>query len=144
MKQKSPDAFKDFVKKRMQEFEFRRLMKIKQSHSKLDNLNYTKLEMQQYLKMENLKTEEAQTLFKYRVWMANFGEHFRGKAESVPCPLCGLHLDNQTMAFSNCQVISDNVEKKGSYETIFNKDVPAEVVETLKNIDKFRTSVLNK
>ena len=35
-------------------------------------------------------------------------------------------------------------KKKGSFETIFNKDVLAEVVETLTNIDKFRTSVLNK
>ena len=39
---KSQNVFKKFVKVKAAEYEFRRLMNIKQKHSKMDNLNYSK------------------------------------------------------------------------------------------------------
>ena len=60
-------------------------MNMKQLHSKLSDLNYTKLETQNYFKTFN-KTE-AQTLFMYRVRMANYGENFRGLRNTTLCPL---------------------------------------------------------
>ena len=44
-------AFKNRVRKQAYEYEFNQLMKIKQEHTKLDDLSYSKLEMQNYLKL---------------------------------------------------------------------------------------------
>ena len=41
-------------------------MKKKQTHSKLDSLQYSRLEMQNYLKLEKLLKNEAQILYGYR------------------------------------------------------------------------------
>ena len=79
---------------------FSRLMLLMQTHSKMSDLNYSKLEIPEYLKLEQINTintQGAQTLFKYRVRMANFSENFRGKNGPSACPLCGNHLDNQKM-----------------------------------------------
>ena len=51
-------AFKNRVRKQAYEYEFNQLMKIKQEHTKLDDLTYSKLEMQNYLKLENFKQLE--------------------------------------------------------------------------------------
>ena len=112
-------------------------MNIKQTHSKLNNLCYTKLELQNYLKLEILNATEAQTLFRYRVRMANYGENFRGKANEILCPLCYTHLDSQKMCFENCPVLRQNIKLSGSYHQIFNTAVPCEVIQTLSLIDKF-------
>ena len=65
VKAKSAESFKNLVKRKANEYEFRRLMSLKQSHTKLDNLCYTKLEMQEYLKLEKIDKVGAQTLFRY-------------------------------------------------------------------------------
>ena len=113
-------------------------MEAKTGHSKMDNLSYIKLELQKYLRLENLYDSGARTLFRYRTRMANFGENFCEGNCAVNCPLCGLHLDNQEMAFNNCPVIKANVNIRGQYEDLFKKNVSSELVKTLENISKFR------
>ena len=95
IKQKSKKSFKKYVKIKALEFEFERLMIKKQTHSKMKDLNYTKLEMQTYLKLNNTNTEGARTLFKYRTRMAQYGENFRGNTGPVNCPLCGIQMDSR-------------------------------------------------
>ena len=138
LRERSINSFKKLVKVKAFEYEFSRLMKAKNGHSKMDNLSYSKLEMQKYLRLENLYASGARTLFRYRTRMANFGENFREGSAAVNCPLCGLHLDNQEMAFYNCPVIKANVKIRGQYEDIFKKNVSTELVNTLDNISKFR------
>ena len=70
--------------------------------------------------------------------MAKFGENFRGKNESILCPLCSKHIDNQKMSFENCQVLKENIRISGNYDQIFNPSVPQELVNILVQIDKFR------
>ena len=94
----------------------------KQSHSKMKDLNYSKLEMQKYFKLENMNTEGARTLFKYRTRMAQYGENYRGNTGPVNCPLCGVHLDSQFMAVNNCQVVKNNIIVEGKYSDIFPKN----------------------
>ena len=77
-------------------------------------------------------------MFKYRVRMAKYGENFRGSYGPVACPLCGLHLDNQKMAFENCPVIKANIQIVGSYSDIFSSCVNPELVKTLEKIEIFR------
>ena len=136
--EKSQNCFKNHGKVKAAEYEYRRLITIKQTHSKMDNLKYSKLQMQGYLKLKNSDTKGAKILFKYRTRMARYGENYRMNGTPVLCPLCGLHLDNQVMAFNNCPEIKANVDIKGTYEDIFKPSPPAEVIKSLENIDQFR------
>ena len=71
IKRKSEASFKNYVKLKAYEYEFNQLMNIKWAHSIQDNLCYSRLEMQNYSKLGNLNNYQAQTLFRYRVRMAN-------------------------------------------------------------------------
>ena len=125
------------------EYEFASLMKVKQRHSKMDNLNYSKLDMQQYLKLENIDKNSAQTLFRFRVRMAKFGENFRKHSVPVVCPLCELHLDNQVMGFENCQVVRNSIKIDGNYPDIFKTNIPSGLVKTLVDIEDLREKLTN-
>ena len=139
MKEKSVWSFKKLVKKKAQEYEYNQLMNMKQSHSKLSDLNYTKLETQNYLKILN-KTE-AQTLFMYRVRMANYGENFRGPKNTTLCPLCKIHLDSQKMGFENCTVLRRNITISGRYNKIFETLVTGDIVQTLISIESYERNI---
>ena len=115
IKRKSKISFKNLVKMRAHEYEFTQLLKSKQKHSKLENLWYSKLEMQKYLELNNMNNNEAQVMFKYRTRMAKYGENFRGNKSSVMCPLCHTHLDNQKMSYENCPVLQKNISIPGKY-----------------------------
>ena len=138
IKKQFKNAFKKLVKEQAHIFEFSNLMQKKQTHSKMDSLNYIKLELQDYLKLGTVDAVIAKTVFKYRTRMATFGENFRGKNGPVNCPLCGLHLDSQFMGFYNCQVLKNNIEINCKYEDIFRKSVPKDVATSLYEIDNFR------
>ena len=116
IKNKSALCFKDLVRKKAREYEFNQLMNIKQTHSKLNNLCYTKLELQNYLKLETVNVVEAQTLFRYRVRMANYGENLRGKDNTILCPLCSTHLDSLKMCFENCPVLRQRIVSEGGQQ----------------------------
>ena len=134
----SSDSFKKVVKEKAFEYEFSKLMLKKQPHSKMEKLSYVRLEMQDYLKQNSISSIGGRTIFRYRTHMANYRQNFGSDNGPINCPFCGLHIDNQFMAFYNCQVIKDNVNIAGRYEDIFKNTVPSDLVKTLVNIDQFR------
>ena len=78
LQRKSKESFKNDTKLKATEYELERLLEIKGKHTKMQNLNYAELKMQEYLKMKGMSTQMAQCLFKWRVRMAPFGQNFRG------------------------------------------------------------------
>ena len=67
-----------------------RLVKLKKSKnvSKMKNLCYIELKMQEYLELKDMTASQAKALFKFRIRMAPLGENCRGGAKTVLCPLC--------------------------------------------------------
>ena len=65
----------------------------------MQNLYYSDLRTQDYLKIPGIKTDEAQNLFQWRLRMAPLVKNFRGNSGHVVCPLCQNHLNNQRLAF---------------------------------------------
>ena len=142
IKSKSIVSFKKLVKVKASEFEYNKLQKIKSSHSKMDNLKYSKLEMQDYFKLENCTASMARLMFKFRCRMADFDENFRGGLGPRPCRLCGLHLDNQETSFQ-CPTVTQQLEIKMEYSKIFLKKIPAEIFETILRITEIRDDLKN-
>ena len=111
-------------------FEILRLTEKQGAHSKMDNLYYSKLGIQNYLKMPGITTAEAQNLFRWRVRMAPFGENYRGGQDHVICPLCHNHLDNEPMALQ-CNQLKKEMEIKFRFEDIFKDDISVEKAKSL-------------
>ena len=62
IKKKSADSFKRMVKIKAREYTLKYLLKLKGKHSKMDNLNYTELRLQNYLKDPEISVPEAKNL----------------------------------------------------------------------------------
>ena len=73
------------MKIKTKEYTLDHLLNLKAKHSKMDNLMYTELKMQNYLKSENITVQEAQNLFRFRVgvaqFKANFGDRYTNLAK---------------------------------------------------------------
>ena len=65
------------VKENMRKFEFLRLMTEKYKNSKLKNLTYSDLKMQEYLELKSINKKQAIVLFKFRVRMSPLGKTTR-------------------------------------------------------------------
>ena len=88
-------TFSKMVKKKIVDISFKFLVESKLEHSKMDNLNYTNLEMQSYFKTGEISTKEAKTVFKYRTRMAQVKANFSSQYLDLYCPECSLDLDTQ-------------------------------------------------
>ena len=89
----------------------------------MSNIDYKQLQMQNYLTLPNMTVRLAQTVFNYRVRMANYGDNFRHGEEIIICPLCGNHSDSQFLGYSECKTISEHITLRGNYSDIFNKSL---------------------
>ena len=143
IKSKSEISFKNLVRTKSKEFSWNKHMTAKMSHSKMDDLWYSNLNLQEYMKTNKFSADEVRTIFAYRTRMAKFKENFRNGSENIPCPLCQIHFDKQSMAFQ-CPMIKDNVELKGNYEDVFKEDIPKELVITLTQISRFREKFMEE
>ena len=115
----------------------------KEIHSKLDNLFYRELKLQNYFYDEEVTCSQAQVIFSFRTRMSNFSENYPGREGTKGCPLCQNHLDLQKLSFQ-CSVVKDSVEIRGSYSNIFSENIQLETVQTIEQITKFRTEYLQE
>ena len=91
----SKNVFKNVVKKQAKNYESKRLLEIKETKSKMKNLFYPELKIQDYLLLKKMNTGQARALFKFRVRMAPYGQNFRGGQSIIYCPFCQNHADGQ-------------------------------------------------
>ena len=143
IRSKSEYSFKNLVKKKAKEYAFHKFMVKKMKHSKLDDLFYSKLEMQKYLKSNQFSTAQARSVFSFRTRMSNFKENFQGNNGHNPCPLCYLHLDSQALVFQ-CPIIKQEFPTNCRFEDIFSDTIPLSLVENLGNILKYRDNYLQE
>ena len=80
IRSKSKLVFNKMVKTKAREYELQRLVKLKNTRniSKMKDLTYIELKMQEYLELKDMSASQAKALFKFRIRMAPFGENFRG------------------------------------------------------------------
>ena len=79
IKKKSKESFKNEVKREAKEYSMKLLLLKKAKHSKMDNLEYEDLHIQDYFKLDSVTTSEVQEAFRFRTRMVKLGENFRGQ-----------------------------------------------------------------
>ena len=139
---KSKESFKNLVKGKVKDFSLKKLKTEQSKHSKMKELHYSDLKIQNYLTDPNLTPNQMRTIFRYRTRMEKFGENFRGGKLSVTCPLCRVHLDNQAMSF-HCSVIKDNIDVNGDISDVYGENISMQTVDTIMKITEIRKSKLD-
>ena len=134
---KSKEAFKRSIKIKAKRYALNKLLGKAATHSKMKNLHYNELKIQNYFLDEKVKTEEMKMIFRYRTRMERFGENFRGGKEQVICPLCQNHLDNQDLAFQ-CSAIKKDLKVTGNMEEIYKEKISYDTINALTKISKYR------
>ena len=145
LQQMSKGKIKKLIKAEARKYAFNELKKSiegKKGHSKLKNIRYTELKMQDYLMNGNIKKEEAINIFKFRTHMADFGENFKSGADVVICPLCLDHIDSQSNSFK-CQIIKNKIEVKGNMKDVYGSNIPRNLIQTIQDITKVRNDIFN-
>ena len=141
LKSKSIHSFKRLVKIKTKEYALNHLLNLKSEHSKLDNLMYTELKLQKYLKSDDIPVHEAKNLFRYRVRMAEFKENYGNKYENKVCPLCTIHMDTQAHAVQ-CNKVKESISVEGNYNDIFKEKIPTNISKSLYRISKMREGLI--
>ena len=137
IKSMSKYSYKKLVMKKAREFELNRCLEIKATKSKMKNLIYPGLELQDYLLLKDMNVSQAKALFKFRLRMAPFGENFKGGSEKVLCPLCGNHPDGQEESFM-CEKMKQMINIQGNYNQVFGWKFTKEFIQTIQSIYEFR------
>ena len=138
LEDKSEFSWKSLVKRKAKTYELNRLLKIKESKnkSKMKDLKYEKLQIQEYL--TKLDVYLAKTMFRFRVRMARFSGNYKGKGPPDACPLCDLHSDEQQLSFQ-CPEVTMMIETSEIYENIFNTNISVNLAKTCEKIMKLRS-----
>ena len=112
-------------------------MQSKNTHSKMAQLSYKKLEIQPYLKDGVLNSSDARLLFDFRTRMVDVGHNFKNSGKhSTVCPLCKQAGDDQEhlLMCTKIHTITPNV----SYNDIFSTEtsklrtVPKELKKSIR------------
>jgi hypothetical protein len=127
IKRKSTESFKKIVKKEVGLLAFKTLMSIKDKHSKMKDLNYSNLELQNYLQLPIITKEKAQHLFRFRTRMANFKSNFKNGNTEILCPSPGCVEEDSQQHLLSCVFLNSEYPALGlsnfKYENIFSSDV---------------------
>ena len=114
--------------------------RVKEKHSKMDNLVYPKLKLQNYLKDSQISVQAATNLFRWRTRSALFKTNFGNSYQNTACPYCHDEPDSQEHALQ-CTVVAQKIEIVGEYSDIFDEDIPTDISETLMKIIKLREEI---
>ena len=141
MKSKSKNSFKRLVKIKAKEYALDNLLNLKEKHKKMENLDYTELKLQNYLKDSEIPPNEARNLYRFRTRAANFKENCKNSYLSTACPLCFVQPDTQVHSVK-CTVVNEKVKVEGNYNDIFDEKIPSEISKTLLRIMQLRENLL--
>ena len=119
--------FKTKVKSACKIYTFKRLLAIKSRHSKGDNLDYTKLEINEYFRSKTITVAQALLLFKIRSRMLdvkmNFRDKYRNDDTLLQCDLCSNgDLDDQSHVIQ-CSALVKNQNTQFDYNTLFSENL---------------------
>ena len=126
------NEFKKFLKDRIEEKAFQYLMEKKKEHSKMSDLKYDKLRIQNYLKPESkLLNSERNFILQIRSRMLNVKNNFKSSwKNNLECRLCldGILEDQKHILLcealnQNCLSTNDDIK----YEEIFSENIKNQI-----------------
>ena len=135
--------FKEIVKLKAKEHALDRLNGEKFKHSKMENLVFTSMEIQNYLSSEEITLSQKRNIFLFRTRMADYEENFSsGSIQQItPCRICLMHGDSQAHSVEYYETLK-SVTKKGNYKEIFSNRISTDTAIMLHEISEARKNKL--
>ena len=143
--------FKKMVKSHVNQAAFCYLKSLKEGHSKMEKLNYSKFEKASYLNSPMFNTESIQLLLALRTrTVRGIKNDFRGMYTDIQCPLkCGE--DDTLQHILQCSILksqhtsSDMSHTDIEYKDVFSSDIikQKQVTELYQQLLNIRTNLLN-
>ena len=134
----SKHKFKELVKKSVQKKAFDDLILMKKTHSKMDNLNYDQLKIQNYLKTDSKMTnDEKQLLFRMRTRMTDVKLNFKNKYVDHLCLLGQIEEESQSHLME-CLILKDKCEALKENMEVEYKDIYKNNTKQQKAIKLFK------
>ena len=150
LKQMKKTKLKQTLNTLVRDKTLKELVKKKESHSKVQHIKHTALEMQKYLKAGGFKMnqEEVQTIFKMRSRVTEVKTNYRGKYESFECDLCNKEDESQKHIIE-CTEIWKHKEtniKPPDYDDLFkgNSKYQLEIAKTFIENMKIKEKIKEK
>ena len=124
IKEIKKSKLKSLLNKAVMDNAFEKLIKVKQSYSKVMKVKHFKLEMQKYLKPSIIKInqEEAQMIFKLRSRVTDVKINQRGKYEEYKCEVCKEEEESQKhiMECKELEKLKNDDTETPEYEKLFD------------------------
>ena len=136
IKTQKKDSFKKMVKMKIRNIAFIAVMKEKKGKSKMKDLSYSELKMQEYLVSNELTRTEKQLLFKIRTRMINTPDNM---GQNTLCKLCHISRDDMSHVLT-CFVVklasqdlneSESVKISDAYGDVRKQKKLAEVYQKM-------------
>ena len=119
------------------------LNKIKKKHSKVVNVDYLQLKMQNYLKGNRTKISQnmAEIIFCLRSRVTKVKMNYKGSFENLECEVCKEDKESQKHIIQECKKI---IKMKGNSEKDINVKQQIEIAKQFEENWKIRNSMENR
>ena len=116
-------SFSALLNKSIETTAFKRLEKIKMSHTKVKNVKHYMLQIRKYFlpSEANATREEIQLIFKLRSRMTETKTNFKGSYDTYECDICGKEEESQSHILECTKLVNMNKEstEMPNYDQIF-------------------------
>ena len=129
-------SFMKEIKEKINLKAFENLQKVKESHSKVKEIQHNLIKIQKYLQPNSIKItkEEAQLIFQLRCRVTETKVNLRGKYDNLECEACGLEEETQQHIIECKELNRNKEEQKFKYENLLN----GTVLEKVKIATRFK------
>ena len=110
-KSMTKDPFKRILKHKIQQAAFIYLENIKKTHSKVSHIEYSKLELQPYLRSSQLSNKKKELLLLLRLRITKTKINYRAMYADLSCNLCYEdipHLLDCVRIIQECEELANN------------------------------------
>ena len=132
------NKFKKYVKGKVKSRALKYLNQIKEKHSKVKDIKYNKLEIQQYMTDSRFTSNNIELLFKLRTRMVQVKANFKTGLDSLICDLCKVEEEEENQShLLNCEVLLNQCEALYNDESVEYDDIFADKESQLKAVKLF-------
>ena len=131
-------SFMRVIKEKIRRKTFENMEKIKNSHTKVKNIEHQGMKIQKYLQPNSCKIrkEEAQLIFKLRCRTVRVKRNLKGMFDDMNCTACGLEEETQEHVLI-CSKLTNNKGDNGTVsEKLMITKMFKENYEVLENMKK--------
>ena len=151
IKMNHTNSYKQFIKSKIRMRALKYLKSFQQTHSKVKEIVYEKLEVQPYLTSPLFSNDEVNLLHRLRSRMTECKANFKQKyVNNLKCRLCNLEAEDQQHLL-HCVELSKLFQTqsvtmgKVKYEDIFSPNIEQKVATALfKNLFKLREDIIQE